>query len=197
MGVDPNPLPPAGGGLKYAILGVALLGGAAAMYFATRDEAPAEQVAEAEPPPVERPRRSTALSQAQLVIPEDEPEEEEPEPEAPAPPPKPRKPAPKAGTCDGEVHKAKVRQVFMQNERQVRACYERRLRVNHVLQGRLDLEVRLAKNGAVDSVRIGGTLRDDEVHTCVRRAARSWEFPPLKSGRCAVVGVPFNLTPSM
>lgn len=199
MGVDSNPPPPSSGGFKYAIMGVVLLGGAAAMFMATRDDGASEPVAEAEPPQEEPPRRSTALSQPSLVIPEDEPDagaEEEPEAEEPSQP-KPRRRARKAATCDGELDKAKVRQVFMRNERQVRACYERRLKVNNVLQGRLEVEVRLAKDGAVDSVRVGGTLHDEEVHTCVRRAARSWQFPPLQSGRCAVVGLPFNLTPSM
>jgi hypothetical protein len=196
MGADSNPPPPSGGGAKYAVLGLVLLGGAAAVYFATREDPPAEPVAEAPPPQAEQPRRSTSLYREDLVIPDDDELEDEEEEQEAAPQPK-RRAVRKPAACEGEVNKAQVRQVFMQNERQVRACYERRLKVNNVLQGRLDLEVRLAKNGAVDSVRVGGTLRDNEVHACVRRAAQSWTFPPLESGNCAVVGLPYNLTPSM
>jgi outer membrane biosynthesis protein TonB len=191
--MDSEPPPPSGGGLSYAILGLLLLGGAVAVYFATRDDGPPDSVAEA-PPPIDRPERSTALSDSDLIIPDDDPAEDAP-PEAEAAPAK--RPARRAGgECEGEVDKARVRQVFMANDRQVRACYERRLKLNNVLQGRLDVEVRLGKAGSVDAVRIGGTLRDNEVHECVRRAARSWTFPPLESGTCAVVALPFHLTPS-
>jgi outer membrane biosynthesis protein TonB len=194
MGAESNPPPPSGGGLKYAVLGLVLLGGAAAVYLATRDDGPTEPVAEAPPPEVERPKRSTALSQDDFVIPEDDLEDEEEAEEEPQAP-KRRAVRRKPVECDGEVNKTQVRKVFMQNERQVRACYERRLKVNNILQGRLDVEVRLGQTGSVDAVRIGGTLRDNEVHACVRRAAQSWEFPALESGRCVTVGIPFHLTP--
>jgi outer membrane biosynthesis protein TonB len=190
--MDSEPPPPSGGGLSYAILGLLLLGGAVAVYFATREDDAPDRVAEA-PPPIDRPERSTALSQSDLIIPDDDLDDAPAEAE-PAPAKRPaRRPG---GECEGEVDKARVRQVFAANDRQVRACYERRLKLNHVLQGRLDVEVRLGKTGSVDGVRIGGTLRDNEVHDCVRRAARSWQFPPLASGTCAVVALPFHLTPS-
>ena len=89
----------------------------------------------------------------------------------------------------------KVRGFVQQQTPQVRNCYERRLKVNNILQGRVDVQVRVDATGAVQTVRVGGTLGDPEVYGCVRRLAQSWKLPPLTEGNCAVMSIPFNLTP--
>ncbi|MFW5876172.1 MAG: AgmX/PglI C-terminal domain-containing protein [Myxococcota bacterium] len=194
MASESIPPPPGGGGLKYGIIGLLLLAAAVGIWFATRDadEPPPE---EPEPPVAEGPKRSSSLSRSDLDIPEEEPDagvaaEEEPEPE----PTRPRRRA--RARCDGEIDQAKI-QAFIQKQRpQVRNCYERRLKVNNVLQGRVEVEVRVKANGAVETVRVGGSLGDAEVYGCVRQLAQDWQLPPLSEGSCAVMKIPFNLTPS-
>lgn len=185
--------PPGGGGLKYGIIGLLLLAAAVGIWFATRDaDEPAPE--EPEAPIAEGPKRSSSLSQDDLHIPEEEPDagaaDEEPEPE----PTRPRRRA--RATCDGEIDPAKVK-AFVQKQRpQVRNCYERRLKVNNILQGRVDVRVRVKATGAVETVRVGGSLGDAEVYGCVRQLAQNWQLPPLSKGKCAVMNIPFNLTPS-
>lgn len=97
--------------------------------------------------------------------------------------------------CAGNIEPAAANAVISRNSRQVQACYERQLRSNNQLQGRLMLHMRVDGKGNVTATNIGGSLNDKEVSACVRRVAESWTFPAPKGGACAVVAKPFNLTP--
>ena len=77
---------------------------------------------------------------------------------------------------------------------QFRNCYERRLKVNSTLEGRVSVQMRVNRSGAVDAVQVGGTLRDSQVLSCVRQTANRIRFPAVQNGRCAVVSAPFNFT---
>jgi hypothetical protein len=189
-----------GGNLKYGIIGVVLLGGAAALYFGMRgceDEAPPVAV---ETPDAGIPvERSTALAEDDLVLPELEPDA--------GPPPDAGRPRIRYVTryvgggggggwnCTGQLDPARARAVIGQSNLQFRNCYERRLKVNNTLEGRVNVQMRVSSSGAVDAVQVGGTLRDSQVLSCVRNIARRIQFPEPTGGRCATVSVPFNFTP--
>ncbi len=183
------------GGGRYALLGVLLLGGAAALlYFGLQEEPPPP------PPPVakkdaEPAKPPPALAQPTFVVPdEDAGAPEAGPPDAGASKPTRRTPRVPRGRCEGQVPAREAARVVRSHERQVRSCYERRLKVNNVLQGRLVLRLRIGRSGAVESVQVGGTLRDRQVAACVRKTARQWQFPKPKGG-CAIVEAPFNLRP--
>ncbi len=182
--------PPSGGGMTYALVGVALLAGAGGLWYCSqgpKEEPKAEKPVE---PPAPPPRPSSQFA--------DEFEVPEEEPDASAEPP----PAPTKKRivyvdrkCNGDIPREALMSVVGQNRRQVRACYERRLKVNNTLQGRLNVRVIVNRNGSVSQVRVGGSLRDSEVFSCVRELARRWKFPSPSKGACAEVSIPFSLTP--
>jgi hypothetical protein len=97
--------------------------------------------------------------------------------------------------CDGDLDANVLRTLVAQNRAQVRTCYEKRLKVDNVLQGSLNLKLRIGGNGKVSATQVGGSLRDTIVTSCVRTLAESWSFPTPSGGLCAVVEIPFNFTP--
>ncbi len=183
------------GAAKYAILGLLLFGGSAALLvFALGGEEPPPS--EPTPAPAAQPTKPTpALSAPTFVVPDEE--EDAGATDAAVPAPEPRK-RPRArrprGPCEGEVPAREAAKVVRKHRPQVRTCYERRLKVNNLLQGRLVLRLRVGRRGEVESVQVGGSLRDREVAACVRKLARQWQFPKPKGG-CALVEAPFNLRP--
>lgn len=88
-----------------------------------------------------------------------------------------------------------ITKVMRENQSQIRNCYERRLKANNVLQGDLSLRVKVGGAGAVVASGVSGSLRDNEVFSCVRAIADKWHFPPPSGGSCAVVQVPFRFSP--
>jgi hypothetical protein len=193
---ESTPPPPSGGGARYAIAGVALAA-LAGLGYCLLQPPPPPPTTTAVAPDAGVPARSTALVDEDLVIPEDEPDTGVPD--AGAEPPAttvhhgPRPPS--AGewdSCSGELN---ARPVFEEYRPQFQACYEHRLKANPMLQGQMMLQVRVAVDGHVDGVQVGGSLRDREVFTCVRNLANRMHFPRVTGGTCAVVAVPYSFTP--
>lgn len=180
------------GNAKYVIAGLLLLLGAAGLWMLVKPEAPPPPVATA--PAIKAPERSTALSNNDLVLDEPEPE---PEPTPAVEPEKPRKRGPARGDwdCSGELPMPAISKIMRENQSQIRNCYERRLKVNNVLQGDLNLKVKVGATGSVVASGVSGTLRDNEVFSCVRAIADKWAFPAPEGGACAVVQVPFRFMP--
>jgi len=179
--------------MKYALVGILLALAAVGLYCATEDGGgtDGEEVATA-PPDGGIIRRQTQM-QPEFEIPEEEPDLGEPDLGPPAQTKMRGVRQPR--TCDGNLDVAAIRQVAQRHQRQVRSCYERRLKVNNILQGTVNVRMVVGRSGSVDQVSVGGSLRDSEVFSCVRRLARSWEFPAVEGGSCAVVSIPFRMTP--
>jgi outer membrane biosynthesis protein TonB len=132
------------------------------------------------------------MAQQELVV----EEEKEAEPE-PAPAHAKRSSRTNWGDwdCAGDLPGAKINQILADNRQQVRSCYERRLKINNVLQGNLNLKLKVNASGAVVATAVGGSLGDNDVFACVRNLAKQWAFPEPAGGECAVVQVPFKFTP--
>jgi len=76
-----------------------------------------------------------------------------------------------------------------------RPCYERALRVNATLQGKLTVSVRVDPQGNVCSASITqDAVHSPEVSNCVTGMFRSAKFPP-PTGGCMDVNIPLNFTP--
>jgi TonB family protein len=142
--------------------------------------------------------RSTAWVEEELEIPELEPDA--------GPPPDAGTVAAETHTkhspttrswdsCTGDISPADARRVIEEFNAQIRACYERQLKQNPMLEGNMMLAVRVASNGEVDGVQVSGSLRDREVFACVRQIASRMRFPPPGGRDCAVVQVPYQFTP--
>jgi hypothetical protein len=77
-----------------------------------------------------------------------------------------------------------------------RGCYERALRTNAMLQGRLKIAVRVAANGTVCSASLAeDTLHSAEVSGCVLGLFRGKPFPAPTGGSCVDVTIPVSFTP--
>ena len=194
MSQSAPPPSPGGANLKYGIVGVVLIAATIAIWFGMQScEEPPPGPAVALDAGVQRP---TALVDDDLFIPEPEPDSG---------------PAVDAGQriryvtryvgggggdwdCSGDIDAAAARATLAQYNLQFRNCYERRLKVNNTLEGRVRLDMRVGRTGAVSGVRTGGSLRDAQVLSCVRNIAQRISFPN-PTGGCAVVSAPFNFTP--
>ncbi len=194
MATQSTPPPSQGGGsVKYAIIGLLLIAAAGGIWIAMKDtkEEPGPQ-APADAGVIER---STALAEPELVIPDPEPDAG---PQLDAGPPRKRvvyRYVAGDWECSGNIAAAEARRVIAENNRQVRNCYERQLKTNHTLQGSLSLQLKVGSNGQVTGTRVGGSLRDPAVFSCVRNLAQQWRFPAPTGGNCAVLSAPFQFTP--
>jgi len=179
--------------MKYALVGILLALAAVGLYCATQEEesTDGEEVAAA-PPDAGIIQRQTKI-QPQFDIPEEEPDLGAPDlgpPEQTT-----MRTVRQPRTCDGNLDVSAIRSVAQRHQRQVRSCYERALKRNNILQGTVNVRMVVGRTGSIEQVSVGGSLRDSEVFGCVRRLARSWEFPAVEGGSCAVVSIPFRMTP--
>ena len=194
---DTTPPPPiTGGGAKYGLVGILLILLAIGVYCGTQPDP------EPEPAPViETPTRPTQF-EPEIEIP-DEVEDAGPEDTGPedtgeeeaAPTMTTTRRVPRE--CEGNLDVSALQQVVARQRPQVRACYERALKQNNILQGTVNVRMIIGSDGSVDQVSVGGSLRDNEVFGCVRRLARNWTFPRPTGGACAQVNAPFTLTPRL
>jgi outer membrane biosynthesis protein TonB len=132
-----------------------------------------------------------------------------PELEAPPPPPPPveeldagkdqkldrtaKRAAPSGcdANCNGSAS-AQLRSALAGRGGQARGCYERVLRNNTGIEGRLLVSVTVGTQGQVCSARVTDQgLGDPAVANCVQRMFLSGTFPP-PSGGCVNVDVPLN-----
>jgi ferric-dicitrate binding protein FerR (iron transport regulator) len=73
---------------------------------------------------------------------------------------------------------ASVYEVFRRRAVQIQRCYERALKAEPTLRGRLTLRVTIGKSGKVDAARLEtDTLADPRVGQCALATVRGWEFP--------------------
>ena len=194
---DTTPPPPiTGGGAKYGLVGILLILLAIGVYCGTQpDPEPVPEI------PVETPTRPTQFEpeieipdEVEDAGPEDTGPEDTGEEEAVAAMSTMRR-APR--NCEGNLDVSALQQVVARQRPQVRACYERALKQNNILQGTVNVRMIIGSDGSVEQVSVGGSLRDNEVFGCVRRLARDWTFPRPTGGSCAQVNAPFTLTPRM
>jgi hypothetical protein len=99
-----------------------------------------------------------------------------------------------AGECKGEAP-GNLRATLSGKGAQARGCYERALRQNNMLQGRLKIGLRIGPNGAVCSANVtSNELGDSGVASCVLQMFKSSSFPSPQGG-CVDVEVPLKFEP--
>ncbi len=200
MASESTPPPPtSGGNLKYAIIGVVLLGATAAIWFGMQscEEPPPDPVATAIPDAGPGVERSTDVVD-DMILPDDEPDA------GPGPdggPPRVRYVTRYVGgggggnwSCSGTMDAAAASRALAGSRLQFRNCYERRLKANNTLEGDVSLQVRVGRGGSVTGVQTGGSLRDAQVLSCIRGIAQRIRFP-APTGNCAVAATTIHLTP--
>ena len=195
MSQSTPPPAPSGNG-KYAIMGIAMLALAGLGYCMMNGTPPPTTTTVVDLPDAAVAQRSTSLVDETLVIPEEEPDAWV---DIPDTGPAPRRPSSNSGggtwDCTGEIDRAALSRVLADNRSQFQSCYERRLKASPFLQGSVNVQMRIAANGSVDAVQVGGSLHDREVFSCVRAVASRLQFAHVTGGNCAVIAQPFSFTP--
>ena len=78
----------------------------------------------------------------------------------------------------------------------IRSCYQRALKRNPSLKGKITVRMSINTMGRVTRVDIDAdTIGDPTVTSCIKGYARRWRFPPPEGGS-AEVAVPFVFTAS-
>lgn len=113
----------------------------------------------------------------------------------------PDEPAPTPGVrgqrreATGSIPAKELQKVFRQHSGQTQKCYERALKKNPNLAGRVFLELTVSRDGSVAAVNAqGDTLQSDQVNGCLEELARGWSFPS-PSGGAAEVRKPYTFSP--
>jgi len=181
---------------KYGLVALLLLLAAGGLWFFLRDDDPAEPPVEVEAPAAEAPTREQ-FAPAIEIPEEDDAGVPEPDQRSPRIQDEPAASRPETWECNGAINTAQVRDVIKgAASKQVQTCYERGLKGNNLLQGSMEVELTIGASGTVRAVSVDGTLRDRQVHSCVKRVARTWKFP-RPTGGCVRINVPFQMTPKL
>lgn len=104
---------------------------------------------------------------------------------------------PKAEPLTGTISKSDLRKVFNAHAGAMRKCYERELKRDPRLQGKVKLQVLIRSNGQVGKADVQPvSLQNNQVSNCMERQARTMKFPQPDGG-AARVSMPYTFTPEI
>lgn len=93
---------------------------------------------------------------------------------------------------EGTIDREAVRRVIRSILNQIKSCYERQLRVNSSLEGKVVIQFEIMEQGRVRSSKTKSTtMNDGTVESCVASRIREARFPEPPPGTIAVVDYPF------
>jgi TonB family protein len=87
---------------------------------------------------------------------------------------------------DGVINKGAVSAVFRSRAGALRSCYERELKKNPKLGGKLIIRFMIGTAGRVTSASVGGSVGSPAVNACVASRVRGWKFPKPEGGSVTV-----------
>jgi outer membrane biosynthesis protein TonB len=97
--------------------------------------------------------------------------------------------------CSGTINSA-LSSAMSARAGSARPCYERALRVNSALQGKLTVSVKVDPQGNVCAASIAqDAIHSPEVSNCVTGMFRSARFPAPSGGGCVEVQIPLSFVP--
>jgi hypothetical protein len=89
----------------------------------------------------------------------------------------------KMGKIDGKAVNRYINTRFSQ----VRTCYERRLKINPLLEGKVDLNITINTKGKASSISVNkDTVRDPQMMSCIKGVIRGWQFPKPEGGKVVI-----------
>lgn len=101
-----------------------------------------------------------------------------------------KKPRPKGGGAaekPGKIDGKAVNRYINTRFGQVRTCYERRLKINPLLEGKVDLNIGINTKGKASSISVTkDTVHDPQMINCVKGVIRGWEFPKPEGGKVVI-----------
>lgn len=87
---------------------------------------------------------------------------------------------------DGVIDKGRVSSVFRARAGALQSCYERELKKNPKLGGKLVIRIVIGAAGRVTSASVGGSVGSSAVNNCVASRVRGWKFPKPEGGSVTV-----------
>lgn len=110
----------------------------------------------------------------------------------------PRTRQPKTKAAGRFENPGELRAVFDKHEGELRKCYERALKRNQSLAGKVTLSVRIEPSGRASSTNViaNSMQKDGPMFECMKRQAEGWRYPQ-PSGGAAIVKKPFQFSPDM
>jgi TonB family protein len=103
---------------------------------------------------------------------------------------RPEPPRMREGTYDAEDFE-EARQVVRRSQRQLARCYDRELRVDERVRGRLTVRITIGLDGTVLRTRVVGGEVPEALEQCVQSAIDHWTFPPPRGGPVQIE-IPFH-----
>lgn len=92
---------------------------------------------------------------------------------------------------DGKMDQAKINAIIKSKQKALQDCYERELRKNPNLSGKIVVRFTIGEDGKVSDVRIeSDTMGNPDVADCILSRIRRWIFPKPDEGT-VTVSVPF------
>jgi hypothetical protein len=96
------------------------------------------------------------------------------------------------GPIEGTEEVPSMQAALRSYGKQIRSCYEQRLKENPSLEGRLVLGLVISSGAVVDAYISENTTRDAELEVCATRRARRWRLQGVEDAEATM---PFSLTP--
>ena len=185
------PLPSSHKGLKFAVIGGVLVAAALLLLFCS----PKEEAANVAPALDAGVAPPTSQFQNEFELPPEPPDAGVVEDAGTVADVTMRATMRAARECEGTIPAAALQAAVSRYSGQVRNCYERALKQNTNLQGRITVTLTIGARGNVESAVATGPM-PSSVNACVSAAARGWQLVAPTGGTCAVARVPFNMTPT-
>ncbi len=83
----------------------------------------------------------------------------------------------------GRIDKAAVESVFRRRMSAIRVCYERSLKVNPDVQGKVTIRFTIGRAGTITDIQVTeNTTGDAAIGTCIAQKVRAWRFSPPDEG---------------
>ncbi|MDP8257626.1 MAG: AgmX/PglI C-terminal domain-containing protein [Candidatus Alcyoniella australis] len=99
------------------------------------------------------------------------------------------------GAVSGKLDRGVISSYVRSKMGGIRSCYERELKKNPALSGKITVTFTVGGDGKVSSASVAGaTLNDPSVQSCVVRMVRRWRFTPPEDGGAVTVTYPFVFT---
>lgn len=100
------------------------------------------------------------------------------------------------GKSGGDVDADALSSLFKRRLGAVKDCYQRVLRINQKIAGKVAIKIEVSSGGSVINCNVTeNTTGDSSVGACICEKIRGWLFPPSKDGATYVVYHSFVLTP--
>jgi len=94
----------------------------------------------------------------------------------------------------GKIDRASVESVFRRRKGAIQSCYERALKVNSQVQGKVAIRFTIGPAGTVTEISVSeNSTGDSQIGACITEKVRTWPFPPPDEGSVTFV-YPFMLT---